>query len=68
MCSERDVVGNALLLFQVSRRRETAAVSGAEKREVDLWTSIATFPGSSLVRSCDRCWVTSMYESFLNAE
>ena len=36
MCIERDVVGNSLLLFQVSRRRETAAISGAKKRDVDV--------------------------------
>ena len=65
---KKDGVGNSLLLFQVSRRLETAAISGAEKRDVDLWTDIATFPKSSLVRSCDTCWVNSMYERLRNAE
>ena len=51
MCGKRGVVGNALLLFQVSRRRETAVISGADKREVDfvdkycylLWEIFGTF-------------------------
>ena len=61
-------VGKSLLLFQVSRRRQTAAILGAEKKDVDLWTCIATFPRISLVRSCDKCWVNSMYERLRNAE